>query len=333
MPQRKHLTELFIGFTSTGIMGIHPKNIRKIESESPEIIKFAEQCHIYLITKRPRISFVPGSLNVGQARTTGKIRYIKNGTPRECEFHIDGKPDADDVHIGDYPHSELVLARNTPEGERTCKISIYVALTYMTYLEDADLRNLEVVYVGMSYADGNRSAKDRLLSHSTLQQVLADLMYDAPDMDTIVLMVKFDTPQVLMSFDGRNKELKLENDRDAIDDIQKAEELLAQDVQISLIEACLIRYFMPQYNDKYKQSFPHPSHKILKALYDIDFNAIGVEINSECINSKIFSVNIEPGFHHMAFFDLHDPNVRQSFFAAMGADIIQNAKTMSGPAF
>src|SRR4051812_3866872 len=84
------------------------------------------------------------------------------------------------------------------------------------HIGDSSLRHLRTVYVGMSYTDEGRAAKDRLLSHSTLQQVLADLNADAPGSEALILLVQYDSPQTLISFDSRDKSLKVEDDIDLI---------------------------------------------------------------------------------------------------------------------
>ena len=199
------------------------------------------------------------------------------------------------------------------------------------HIDDQSVRDLEVVYVGMSYADGKRSAKDRLLSHSTLQQVLADLNNDSPDMEALIIMAQYDPPKIMMLFDGSDKSLKPEDDRDVAADLQKLETLITRDVEISLIEAGLIKYFEPAYNDKYKERFPHPSQQILKEVYEIDLAALTVEINTEDIYCRLFSKARKPGYHHIASVDLHDPAIRQSFFNPLNVEQGFNAADQSGP--
>jgi hypothetical protein len=273
---------------------------------------------------------VPGSIVVGDKRTTGRFRYLRDGVTTESEFWLQGRPDADLIEISDYPHTKLFLKKN---GETIFTIPAHILSMICSYVEDISIRNLEVVYVGMSYADGKRSAKDRLLSHSTLQQVLADLNSDALDMEALIIMAQFAPPQTIITFDGSDKKLKLEDDRDVIADLQKQQAYITKDLQFALIEAGLIRYFQPPYNDKYKERYPHHTHKILKELYEIDFGALTVEINTEQINGRLFSNSCKPGYHHIASVDLHDPVTRRSFFNLMNVPKGSDASDFSGPLF
>jgi len=330
MLQRKHITELALGFYSDGLLLLHPKDIGKIDEHPKEYIQLANDCHIYFIVKRPRIAFVPGSIEISDEKTTGKFKYVKDGVLTESEFWLLGKPNADVIEISDYPHSKLIAKTN---GEVVFSLPAHLLSMICDHVEDRSIRDLDVVYIGMSYADGNRSAKERLLSHSTLQQVLADMNSDAPDMEALIVMAQYVQPQTFITFDGRDKTLKLEDDRDVVADLQKQQAKVTKDLQIALIEAGLIRYFQPPYNDKYKERFPHPTHKILKEVYEIDFGALTVEINTEEIAGRLFSKSRKPGYHHIASVDLHDPTTRRSFFNLMNVATGSNAPDRSGPIF
>lgn len=330
MATRKQITELALGFFSRGLLLVHAKDIKKVGQESQEIAELAANCHIYLIVKRPRLSFVPGSISLGENKITGRMQYTSNGVPHEIEFGLNGKPNADSVEISDYPHSNMLLVRN---GKIVFTLPAHITSMMCEHISDSSVRDLDVQYVGMAYADGNRSAVDRLQSHSTLQQVLADLSHDAPESEVLLLLVEYESPQTIMTFDGRDKTLRLEDDRDVVSDLRRQHTEITENLQIALIEASLIKYFEPRYNDKYKNRFPHPTHKILDQVYSIDFGALTVEINTEDINAQLLSSNRGAGSHHIASFDLHDPLVRRSFFNIMNVESGSDASDHSGPIF
>ena len=200
-------------------------------------------------------------------------------------------------------------------------------------VDDETVRDLDVQYVGMSYAEGRRSAKDRLQSHSTLQQVLADLSSDSPESETLLLLAQYEPPQAMITFDGRDKSLRLEDDRDLMSALCRQQDEVTEGLQIALIEAALIKYFQPPYNDKYKKRFPHPSQKILDEVYSIDFGALTVELNTEDLNARLLSVVRKAGYHHIASFDLHDLNERRSFFNIMNLPSGSDGPDLSGPLY
>ncbi|MFX9209017.1 hypothetical protein ABTN67_21890, partial [Acinetobacter baumannii] len=60
-------------------------------------------------------------------------------------------------------------------------------------------------YVGQAFAEGKRTAIDRLKSHSTLQKILAETMSDYPDDQVFIFNLVYDDYILLTSFDGRDK--------------------------------------------------------------------------------------------------------------------------------
>lgn len=329
MTKRKHITELAFNLASQGVMIIHPKDITKIDDNPPETVELAADCHIYLIVKRPRLAFVPDSLTWSGGITKGKMYYHRAGERLETEFTLVGEPNGT-IKYSDYPHHSITLVSGAVSGP---VLPAHLVSLICDEIADTSLRDLEVVYVGMSYGDGERSAKDRLQSHSTLQQVLADMNSDDPDGEALLILVQYAPPFSIISIDGRDKSLNVEGDRDAIDDLDKQQTLIGEKVQIALAEAGLIRYFKPHYNDKYKNNFPSRAHVVTESLYSVDFTGFVVELNTEDIKVRLFSESRGPGFHHIANYDLHDPAIRKSFFDMLESSSSFSAENLSGPMY
>jgi hypothetical protein len=329
MPPRKHAVELALDFFSRGVLVVHPKDLSGLSEMDGAIAELARACHIYLIVTRPRLRFAPGSVVVGPDHTTVNFRFTRDGAEREATLTLVGSPNADSVEVSSYPHTNLLLLK---DGVPVHVLPAHMLSFVGDGLTDRSIRDLEVVYVGMAYGEGDRSATDRLLSHSTLQQVLADLNGESPDTEALVVMAEYEPPLFVMSIDGRSKTSPENADRNVGAAFSQAEEI-SEELRIALIEAGLIRHFQPGYNEKYKFRYPHPSHKILEEIYSIDFGALTVEIDTEVINARLFSKVQPPGFHHAASVDLHDPQTRQSFFNIMNVPDGPTAADHSGPVF
>jgi hypothetical protein len=326
MSHRKHLTEMTLGFCSAGVLLLHPKGIKNLDKEAGHLRDLIAACHIYLVVKRPRVTYVPGSFVIAGPDARGKVQFFRNGQKKTSSvaFYLQGRPSIDSTEVSGYPHNNLVVKSG---GRVFCEIPAHLMVMGCSAIEDQTLRQLEVVYVGMAYGDGTRSAKDRLANHATLQQVLADLNHDYPDDEALIVMAEYAPPQAFICIDGSAVGVDPADDRDVIDDVGRLGSELPEIVRIALIEAGLIRYFQPEYNEKYKESFPRRDHKILEAVYAIDFIGLGVELNTMEIGARLFSPSRRAGAHHIANYDLHDPNDRESFFATFGSD----AKAQSGP--
>lgn len=329
MTVRKYLTEIAFTLPSQGTLLIHPKDISKLDKEREEVRELAEDCHIYIIAKRPRLRFVPNSFTWSGGVTNGKLACIDGGTLKEINFTMQGEP-ALDIVYAPYPHRTIDL---TKDGEVIYTLPAHLMPNMFMTTDMPSVNELEIVYIGMAYGDGNRSAKDRLKSHSTLQQVLADMSADEPDAEALIIMVQYAPPLVMMHFDGREKSLDPDADRDPVGDIRSAEKLINRRIETSLAEAGLIRYFQPRYNEKYKNNFPSAAHTITEELYTIDFLAFVVELDTEDIKVRLFSPTRLPGYHHIASFDLHDPEERKSFFHMLESSSSYRAENFSGPIF
>lgn len=325
--QRK-FTDLSVGFCSSGALILHAKDLKSIDESGEKHKELADNCHIYFILSRPRVSYVPDSFRIQEDATYGAFKYLVEGVAKYTDFKLSGKMNPDlSLSVSSYPHSKLNLSHN---GEVVHSIPAHL-MSFIAEFDNREITDLEVEYVGMSYAEGRRSAKDRLQSHSTLQSVLADLNNEAPDKEVLLGLFEFASPRVMMVFNGRDKTLDIDDDRDFMSDIGSVGHNLSKDLQIALIEAGLIKYFRPKYNEKYKHRFPHPTHSILEELYGVNIAALSVEVNSEELRCRMYSPVMKPGYHHIASFDLHDAAERTSFFNVLNMPEGPNADGFSGP--
>jgi hypothetical protein len=188
-----------------------------------------------------------------------------------------------------------------------------------TFAPEGVLRQLEVLYVGQAYAEGRRSALDRLKSHSSLQRVLADVVQKTPDDEVLLLAFEYVPYRMITSMDGVDKKAT-RDESDLKRFFSIIDNPLTEHQQICLIEAGLIRYFAPLYNEIYKESFPATDQKILSSCYALDFSGLIVEIDTEELGMELYSQSVARSGHHIAKFDLVDPQVRRSFFTFVSKD-------------
>ena len=80
-----------------------------------------------------------------------------------------------------------------------------------------------------------------------------------------------------------------------------------------MIEAALIRYFQPEYNEKFKESKISPKLKSLEKCYDLDMSGIVVEINTENLFTH-YTLKALKNYHHIVKIDLVSHQQRLSFF-------------------
>lgn len=317
VPPRKFLSEHAVNLYSARFIIVTPSDLMaggEMDRDSAEV---SEHCHIYLICRRPACSYDPETFKYDGKNLSGKLVYKIAGVSHDLPFNfpfelLDG---ATSVKLAPYPHRDVDTF--LPSGESVRHLPASMLATAIAR-EDA-LRHLEVLYVGQAYAQGRRSALDRLKSHSTLQKILADVVHKLPDDEIQLLTFEYVPYRVITSMDGTDKQA-ISDERDSKRYISIIDNPLTEHQQICLIEAGLIRYFIPPYNEIYKDSFPAADQKILSGCYELDFSALVVEIDTEELGMQLFSKTVSPARHHIAKFNLTDSTVRRSFFTFVKKD-------------
>lgn len=281
---------------------------------SQEQISALSECHIYAITAKPAPYFKENSIKYNESGLSGCLCYKINGVEKEIKFeNFPWKLDKKAVSVNcKYPYKE-VISYDADGIECTYIAASYLAATYLK--GKTDLNDYEVLYIGQALGNqGNRTAIDRLSSHSTLQKILARTSYEYPDKEIMIFMYEFKHENIFSSMDGR---------ANGADNSNKNEERLFNAIKnppskkqkIGLIEAGLIRYFQPPYNEIYKIKFPSTKHKVLRSCYDLDISGFIVELNCENLNYYLYSKSINSTYHHIAKIDLFNSIDRSSFFS------------------
>lgn len=319
--QRKYLSEFAVSLFTSGWLAA-PSDQLASDGEMPPAEKsISEQCHIYLICRKPSFAYDSNTFSFDGKSVSGHLIYKVRGEQRRIAFETpfelyDG---GKSVKLAPYPHREFETfdANGGP-------VRYYPAYMMLRTLEVSgavipnELRSYQVLYVGQAYADGRRNAFDRIKSHATMQRILADTHYQFPDDQIWILAFVYEPYITMMMFDGRSTSAIRGPEDDArFVDIQKNP--LSKREQICLAEAGLIRYFQPPYNKIYRDSFPSSDLGVLRGCYERDFSGLAVEIDTSELGWSLYSESVRPSDHHLAKFDLFEKDERLSFFA-MNAD-------------
>jgi hypothetical protein len=312
--KRQYLSEFAVNIYSARWMMTTAEQLLSGGEMPAAELEVSKRCHIYLICKTPIISFSKDSFKYEGGYLSGHVVYSIEGNERKIPFTqefplLDG---ATRVEISKYPHREIHTLNDDDEVIRYLPASA-ISMAHGMHLNNSELSDLEVLYVGQAFGDGTRSANDRLKSHSTLQKILADAQYNNPEDIVTVLTFEFVPYRIIHQMDGRTKP-QISDDRDKARFISILENHLTDHQEVCLVEAALIRYFQPHYNEMYKENFPRQNHKILESCYELDFSALIVEINTEDLRISLFSSIVKPSHHHISKFDLVAHEDRWGFF-------------------
>lgn len=313
MSQRKYISEF-------GLNMVNGYRFLLQQEQLDEVDKTGVEPHIYIVTRRPRITLDPSSVKFTNEIVTGTFqKQIKDkliSIPFVTQNNLSSKKPSLKC---EYPHTEYAISDENNEVISNGKCALLLASISSRYWEHLDL---EVLYIGQSYGkDGKRTASQRLKSHSTLQGIYAEAIKNSPDQDVWLILSTFE-PQLVATFDGASKNFTktMEEDSEHIDEVIKT--TITEQQQINFTEAALIRYFQPTYNKIYKDSFPNPAHSTYSECYDIDLNMVCVEIQSEDLGLRLWSDSVEPKWAHLCSFPLHSKDDRKYMFELDGINYL-----------
>jgi hypothetical protein len=176
-----------------------------------------------------------------------------------------------------------------------------------------------VKYIGQAYGkDGKRNVIDRLKKHETLQKIA--LRENKANSTLQIIVFELAQNNLITSFNpfaaNTDENIYKKRIRMGLDKLENTSEA----ERVSLYEAALIRYFEPEYNHHFKNSFPSTNMKVLKDCYNKDFQGLVAEICIDNFWYSLYSDKINPtGYnHHIAQYDLHTEDARKSFFSTTG---------------
>ena len=271
-------------------------------------------CHLYFICKRPRLTIDPESFEVTKEYIKLTFKIQKQNTFEVKEYKFTNTFVRDDIKMkSEYPNNIFQLYT-----EDEILVDAKVGPFLQSLISDHFL-DLEVLYIGQSYGvEGARTAPDRLKSHSTLQGIYSEAIINNPDSEIYLALASFAQINIMM-MDGRTKftDEELREDeirRPKVNDKLNWEGISEQQI-INFTEASLIKYFQPKYNKIYKDSFPNPAHTTYSECYDLDINAVCIELQTyEMINCNMYSDAVKSAPWHMKNFLLNSEEERKSMF-------------------
>jgi hypothetical protein len=288
--------------------GMHPEDRSSINSTD-----------LYFICKKPRLRIVEDSLFFkNNSLHIGFELSLKEGLKQQF------------LVINNYPLSEPLFHINQSNNSRvnhnqgTGTMPIEWLLYYLMdginaqdpslwfkQFEYKYVNNFEVLYIGKSFIKDGRSAFDRVKKHEKLQEIMSNILTNDPYNEVFVMFIEMSEAKVIFASKEKNYSQNVE--------CTQLKELthranIPKEQLLSIAEACLIRYFEPEYNKNLKENFPSSDLKLLKECYDYDFSTIVTEIGTEYIRCNTYSKKISPSNRHIARFDLNNGEERPNIF-------------------
>lgn len=310
----KYPFECFLEFQSVDRFLYRVSDLYDLDKHvDKKLLKRLDDCHIYILGKRPRLSAIPDSIHATDDAILFDITYKISGVSQKETIEIPRQilgPEDYTFQISPYPHRELIsLDKNGSIAGHT----LLANLAHVIPNLQQEAKDLEVIYVGKGL---RRSAQDRLENHATLQRILADVNSNDPDSEIFALVYAFKYRTCLLNHDKQSCGI---SEGLAVEKIMQAVNYkMPLDEQISLIEASCISYFQTEKYNTHYLSFPSDSNKILNPVYKNDFSAIVVQLDQENIGDlRIFSKTNKPRSTHYIIVDFRKKEGFKGIFDAL----------------
>ncbi len=308
------MSEAGVHVLANCVMLLQQEDFQKIEEDEVwknHLEKYPS--HIYTIARRPRVAIDESSLKLSGGFVSGNFTIRSADGITTFPFCIRNETGAADIKLSaPYPH-QIIFAHDADGTQiSAAKASLLASLNRVNM---GDNLALEVLYIGQSYGvEGSRTSLDRLRKHETLQAIYSRAAAETPDLEVWILLWHI-TPNTLLMFDGASKDYLVDDKEDD----QHLDQVLSAPVSdqqiINLCEAAMIRYFRPEFNIRFKDSFPSPAHSTYAECYSLDLNSISIEVESEDVNVHIWSsAASRASQRHFATFPLHSSAERRSMF-------------------
>ena len=266
----------------------------KLLSRFESVIK---KCHIYIIGFTPIIELIYAELK------PKKLILVHSILGENYQIEIDVPEGFNHLKKDDYYYMENECGEQIWPDETYIQKQLSLSTNAVTF---------EVKYIGQAFGkEGERNALDRLIKHETLQKIA---LKGAPQGYKLTLLMLEVLPAnrifTFMNPTAKNKDSDSSRINAGLDMLYGTTE----QQRISLYEAALIRYFYPEYNTEYKDSFPSTNLKILQTCYEKDFAGIVAEICFDELPFNMFSETISISNYHIAKHHLHNEKERKIFF-------------------
>ncbi len=313
-PPPKYPIEFYLEFQSNDRFVYRVSDLEELEKQHrQEVIRRLDQCHIYLLCKRPRVWIVSDSVVMDGSVVKFEVAFRQVGVERRFQTSLDqefvGFPGTC-LDVSPYPHRSII-ARDS-DGVQVGETLLANFVHIMPGLP-SEVRDLEVVYVGKGL---RRSAQDRLRHHETLQRLLSDVSASEPDKEIFALVHSFEMRKPMMAL--ANAQAIITGDVAAV----RYQKVLAYRPplahQVALIEASCISYFQTgAYNSHYIR-FPEGSYQFLNPVRDADFAALVVQLDNTNIGGqRVYSSTVPPAAIHYIVNDFRIPDGHLSFLTSV----------------
>jgi len=330
MSVRKYITEFGLRMNTSRMWLLHQDQLENLKNSDEFKI---DPPHIYVVVRQPKVS-IDTVFYINDEILRISFNIQQQDTLRTESFRVPISPEVPKLELDcPYPYTEYILKDSQGNKHMGGKAAILL-LQQINSFQGLDLPSqeidkldnlqkslsFEVLYVGQSYGtEGSSTSVDRLINHKTLQKIYFDSSKNFPGKDIWLILCSFEK-SIITTTDPKQDEYGVSEAENNKHLFQAANTEVTEKQSINFTEASLIRYFQPEYNKIYKDSFPSTSHTAYSECYELDVNSVAIHLSTQEF-FMLHSSQVPPNCDHSAYFNLHSHNERKSMFELAGLTI------------
>lgn len=249
------------------------------EADLKDYFEAERPAYLYCILSKNRVSINHESISFTNNHiNTEFIIHNKNELIREQLLFEHDYEDLLDVKIvSEYPYNEFNIVDELGSillGGKTAYFPEHE--NFYGQVKNKDFLDYEILYIGQSVLSANNvPVLERICKHETFQKILEEYNKSHPDKELFSLFFSFkqdallDIPEEVSEEERTNfvESFKKNYLNSAIKEVKQ---------NVTLLEATLINYFKPKYNDKFVDHSPSKTHNSFKGVTGMNLNKVNV---------------------------------------------------------
>lgn len=244
-----------------------------------------EPFHLYCVLKKPKIKINEDRMGLSNGYFNIPFDiFLENGV-KSFDIKLKSENKKNELNGRLYENSKFIELKFGNRMIFNGKASFLLDELNKQNPDLLDELDYEILYIGKAFSDKNpRNAVNRIFNHETVQRIYAETLDLNPNSTIWFMLCEFRYHSSIVP----RQSIPLE---EALRLFQKSTSIKG-DEKYKLIEASLINYFKPRFNDKFTTDFPSPKHQSYSTAYKINLNNIKVEFGITDLGRSIYSGSI-----------------------------------------
>ena len=315
MTNAKYSIEPSLSFCCKQLVTIPPKYLT-----SDDNIDFFKNSnfHHYMIVKSPRVFFKEITIEGTDLNYTFISKF--KGKDFIYQITLEDQLDNNIKPIFKYNTTKTFVQIYDDSENLISEVDanlLFQKLCIDTFIPEEYLPEWEILYIGKAYGqNGERTSLTRLKSHSTLQRILAEHFDNSSFEEIKIIALEFEKDTTFLNIqgflNGDTPQIDIEKSFKHIEDIKKKG--VSELQKVNMIEAAMIKWFEPEYNDQLKNDFSNKELKSISEAYDLDLNNLLFSITTFNNGFKLYSKKREASMFHIGHIPLQSHDKRKDIF-------------------